>query len=179
MIERYKVYKVPSLKLKQKALPVNKIDDDIQLILDRMLKTMRADDGMGLAATQVGIMKRIMIIDPSDRHEEPAPLFFINPKIVWQSEEEVELAEACISVPGVHGELIRSAEVELEYTDRYNNPQSIREGGYFGRCILHEMDHLNGMTFLDHLSPIKRRMLLNRSVRHQKAELKRQQEDKE
>lgn len=167
-MEKLKIYMVPHPKLRQKAAPVDVIDDDVCRLLDNMLHTMYADNGMGLAAPQVGIAKRVIVMDAAEEGEQPDPLFIINPKIIWRSDDEVILSEACISIPGVYGDVRRPREVEVEYLDRHNRTQCIRADGYKGRCFQHEIDHLDGLTFLDHLPPLKRKLLLNKSIRYQK-----------
>lgn len=167
-MEKLKIYMVPHPKLRQKAAPVDTIDDDVCRLLDNMLHTMYEDNGMGLAAPQVGVAKRVIVMDTAEEGEQPDPLFIINPKIIWRSDDEVILSEACISIPGVYGDVKRPREVEVEYLDRHNRPQRIRADGYKGRCFQHEIDHLDGLTFLDHLPPLKRKLLLNKSIRYQK-----------
>lgn len=167
-MEKLKVYMIPHPKLRQKATPVDVIDDALCRLLDSMLHTMYADNGVGLAGPQVGVAKRIIVMDMAEDHEQPDPHFIINPKIIWQSDETIVLPEACISIPGVYADVKRPKEVEVEYLDRHNRLQRVKADGYKGRCFQHEIDHLDGRTFLDHLPSLKRKLLLNKSIRHQK-----------
>ena len=147
---------VPHPVLKQVSTPVEGVDDALRALMDDMLETMYDAPGIGLAAVQIGEPKRVIVMDLSGKDEEPAPRYFVNPEIVWKSEETLPYEEGCLSVPEIYDEVERPAQVKLRYLD-YNG-QAVEEDaeGLFAVCIQHEMDHLNGVLFIDHLSRLKR-----------------------
>ena len=149
------IVKYPALILRSKTQAVEKVDDEIRKIIDDMIETMYADRGMGLAANQVSINKRIFIMDDSDEQNEP--LCYINPEIIEQS-GEIELNEGCLSFPGLYVKITRSNYVKVKALDRNGNEFIKEAEGYGAHCILHELDHLNGITFIDMLSPLKRKI---------------------
>ncbi len=143
--------------LKQVSAPVATVDDDLRALMDDMLKTMYDAPGIGLAAVQVGVPKRVIVMDLArGDDEEPAPRYFVNPEILWASEETQPYEEGCLSVPDIYDEVERPAKVKLRYLD-YNG-KTVEEDaeGLFAVCIQHEMDHLEGVLFIDHLSRLKR-----------------------
>ena len=147
---------VPDPILKQVSKPVETVDDDLRALMDDMLETMYAAPGIGLAAIQVGVPKRVIVMDLAREGEPPAPRYFINPEILWASEETAPYEEGCLSVPEIFDEVERPSQVKLRYLD-YNG-KTVEEDaeGLFAVCIQHEMDHLNGVLFIDHLSRLKR-----------------------
>ncbi len=159
-----KVLKVPDPRLKLKAHPVEKVDADIQRIMEDMLETMYDAKGCGLAATQVGIQKRIVVIDFDDERT-PEPLVMANPEIIWYSDKREAFTEGCLSVPEQWPSIVRASSVKFQYLDRHNQRQEQTVDGIFGACIQHEIDHLNGVLFIDHLSSLKRNMLLRRALK--------------
>ncbi|AIL12528.1 peptide deformylase [Candidatus Paracaedimonas acanthamoebae] len=159
-----KVLKVPDPRLKLKAHPVEKVDADIQRLMDDMLETMYHDKGCGLAATQVGIQKRIVVIDFADERT-PKPLLMANPEIVWYSDRREAFTEGCLSVPNQWTSIVRASSVKFQYLDRHNKRQELTVDGILGACIQHEIDHLNGVLFIDHLSSLKRNLLLRRAIK--------------
>ncbi|MBN9413289.1 MAG: peptide deformylase [Candidatus Paracaedimonas acanthamoebae] len=159
-----KVLKVPDPRLKLKAHPVEKVDGEIQRLMDDMLETMYHDKGCGLAATQVGIQKRIVVIDFEDERT-PEPLLMANPEIVWYSDKREAFTEGCLSVPDQWTSIVRASSVKFHYLDRSNKRQELTVDGIFGACIQHEIDHLNGVLFVDHLSSLKRNLLLRRAIK--------------
>ena len=144
--------------LKQKSAPVERVDDALRALMDDMLETMYAAPGIGLAAIQVGVPKRVIVMDISGREEgkAPEPRYFVNPEIVWASEELASYEEGCLSIPEVYDEVERPARVKLRYLN-YDGEQIEEDAeGLYAVCIQHEMDHLEGVLFIDYLSKLKR-----------------------
>ena len=147
---------VPNPVLKQVSTPVERVDDDLRQLMDDMLETMYAAPGIGLAAIPVGVPRQVIVMDLARQDEPPEPRFFVNPEILWASDETAPYEEGCLSVPEVYDEVDRPARVKLRYLD-YNGQEVVEEAeGLFAVCIQHEMDHLKGVLFIDHLSRLKR-----------------------
>ena len=142
--------------LKQKSTPVAAVDDDLRRLMDDMLETMYAAPGIGLAAVQIGEPKRVIVMDLAREGEEKRPRFYVNPEIVWASEETAPYEEGCLSVPEVYDEVERPARVRLKYLGYDGQPVEEEAEGLHAVCIQHEMDHLEGVLFIDHLSRLKR-----------------------
>ena len=142
--------------LKAKSQPVEVVDDSLRALMDDMLETMYAAPGIGLAAVQVGEPKRVIVMDLAREGEEPRPRYYVNPEIVWASEETAPYEEGCLSVPEVYDEVERPAKVKLRYLDYDGNPVEEDAEGLYAVCVQHEMDHLEGVLFIDHLSRLKR-----------------------
>ena len=142
--------------LKAKSLPVEGVDDALRALMDDMLETMYAAPGIGLAAVQIGEPKRVIVMDLAREGEEPRPRYYVNPEIVWASEETAPYEEGCLSVPEVYDEVERPARVRLRYLDYQGDAVEEEADGLFAVCIQHEMDHLEGLLFIDHLSRLKR-----------------------
>jgi len=147
---------VPNPVLKQVSAPVAGVDDELRALMDDMLETMYAAPGIGLAAIQVGVPKRVIVMDLSRDDEEKAPRFFVNPEIVWASEETQPYEEGCLSVPEIYDEVERPAKVRLRYLNYQGETVEEDAEALYAVCIQHEMDHLNGVLFIDHLSRLKR-----------------------
>ncbi len=159
---------VPHPVLKQVSKPVDKVDDDLRRLMDDMLETMYDAPGIGLAAVQIGEPIRVIVMDLQEKPEglspEEAkdaegikkPRYFVNPEIVWKSEELAPYEEGCLSVPEIYDEVMRPAKVRLKYLDYNGNAVEEEADGLFATCIQHEMDHLEGVLFIDHLSKLKR-----------------------
>jgi peptide deformylase len=142
--------------LKQVSAPVGAVDDDLRALMDDMLATMYDAPGIGLAAIQVGVPKRVIVMDLARAEDPKAPRYFVNPEILWASDEMFVYEEGCLSVPEIYDEVERPARVRLRYLD-YSGQQVEEEAeGLFAVCIQHEIDHLNGVLFIDHLSRLKR-----------------------
>ncbi|MBV8681416.1 MAG: peptide deformylase [Caulobacteraceae bacterium] len=142
--------------LKKVSAPVETVDDDLRVLMDDMLETMYDAPGIGLAAIQIGVPKRVIVMDLARAEEPKAPRFFVNPEILWASDEMFVYEEGCLSVPEIYDEVERPAHVRIRYLD-YNGQQVEEEAeGLFAVCIQHELDHLNGVLFIDHLSRLKR-----------------------
>ena len=160
---------VPDPILKQVSKPVETVDDDLRALMDDMLETMYAAPGIGLAAIQVGVAKRVIVMDLAREGEPPAPRHFVNPEIIWASEETAPYEEGCLSVPEIFDEVERPSQVKLRYLD-YNG-KTVEEDaeGLFAVCIQHEMDHLEGVLFIDYLSRLKREQAVKKVKKQAKA----------
>lgn len=143
----------PDPKLRQKAAPVAVVDDSIRTLVDDMFETMYAAPGIGLAAVQVNVLKRVIVIDISE--DKDRPQCFINPEIIDSSGDE-KMEEGCLSVPGIYEPVTRAKEITVRYLDRDGNAQELSVDGLLAVCIQHEMDHLEGKLFVDYLSEMKR-----------------------
>jgi peptide deformylase len=166
---RLQILIAPHPSLKAKANPVTAFDDSIRRLVDDMLETMYAAPGIGLAATQVGVMKRIIVLDVAREEEPPRPLALINPELLWQSEEVNTYNEGCLSLPEQYAEVTRPERIKFRYFDREGKRHDVETGGLLATCVQHEIDHLNGVLFVDYLSPLKRNMILRKLVKQQKA----------
>ena len=147
---------VPDSRLKQVSTPVETVDDALRALMDDMLETMYDAPGIGLAAIQVGVPKRVIVMDLARADEDKAPRYFVNPEIVWRSEETLPYEEGCLSVPDIYDEVERPARVKLRYLNYHGEQIEEDAEGVFAVCIQHEMDHLEGVLFIDHLSRLKR-----------------------
>jgi peptide deformylase len=160
---------VPNPVLKQVSEPVAAVDDALRALMDDMLETMYAAPGVGLAAIQVGEPKRVIVMDLSHDDEERAPRAFVNPEIVWASEETLPYEEGCLSVPDYFDEVERPAKVRVRYLNYQGEAVEEEAEGLFAVCIQHEMDHLNGVLFIDHLSRLKREQAVKKVKKQVKA----------
>jgi peptide deformylase len=155
------ILEVPDRRLTTRSAPVERIDADLLRLLDDMLETMYAAPGIGLAAPQVGVLKRAFVADLGG-DGEPAPIYLINPEIRWRSETSNVAEEGCLSLPKQFGEVSRFDKVRVRYLDREGVAQDIEAEGLLARCLQHEIDHLDGILFVDHLSALKRTMILRK-----------------
>jgi peptide deformylase len=170
-MDNYKIIKLPDPVLKQTAQPVERVDDVIRAQFDRMLETMYNAPGIGLAANQVNLLNRVIVMDFAQRDEEdPArsPIFMANPEIIWESEEPSVWEEGCLYIPRQFAEVERPLKVRVKYLDYNNQMQEGLFEGLGSHCVQHEIDHLNGTMFIDHLSTLKRNMLLRKYNKDQK-----------
>lgn len=151
------VLRFPDERLKTKASPVTEVNDEIKQIIDDMFETMYAENGVGLAATQVNIHKRIVVIDVSENKEQAFAL--VNPKIIHKSDDVVINEEGCLSVPACYAKVERATEVTIEALDRDGKPFTLTGKELLAICIQHELDHLEGKLFVDYLSPLKRQRI--------------------
>jgi peptide deformylase len=145
---------IPDAVLRAKAPLVETVDEEVRKLLDDLLETMYAAPGIGLAATQVGILKRITVIDVSREGEDKAPLFLINPEIVWASEELSVYEEGCLSIPDYYEDVERPARIRFRHLDRDGALQEVEAGGILATCVQHEIDHLEGIVFIYHFSKL-------------------------
>jgi peptide deformylase len=142
--------------LKQTSAPVERVDDELRALMDDMLETMYDAPGIGLAAIQVGEPVRVIVMDISRGEDEKEPRFFVNPEILWSSDETLPYEEGCLSVPEIYDEVERPARVRIRYMTYAGETIEEEAEGLYAVCIQHEIDHLNGVLFLDHLSRLKR-----------------------
>jgi peptide deformylase len=162
------IKKYPAPVLKKKAAPVTKFDDAMQRLIDDMVETMYAAPGVGLAAPQVGISKRLAVIDISSRDEKYPLIVLINPCII-QAEGEIEFEEGCLSIPEYTAKVKRAEQLVISCLDREGTPVEIEAGGLLAIAVQHEIDHLDGLLFIDRISPIKREFFKKRYKKAAKA----------
>ena len=158
----------PDPRLRQISKPVEAVDDELRALMDDMLETMYAAPGIGLAAIQIGVPKRVIVMDLSGPEEDRAPRFFVNPEIVDPSETLAAYEEGCLSVPEFYEEVERPATCRVKYLDYDGEPQVLEAEGLLATCIQHEMDHLEGVLFIDHLSRLKRDRILRKLKKEQR-----------
>lgn len=156
------IINVPDPLLKTVSDPIGQVDAAVRQLMDDMLETMYAAPGIGLAAIQVGVQKRVIVLDIEGDDDERKPLFFVNPEVTWESPEFNIYNEGCLSVPEHYAEVERPAEVKIKYLDYDGKAQEQRMDGLMATCIQHEIDHLNGVVFLDYLSRLKRNMIIKK-----------------
>ena len=147
---------IPNPVLKTVAEPVDAVDDNLRKLMDDMVDTMYDAPGIGLAAVQVGVLKRVTVIDISRDKEEPELLHFVNPELTWQSEELSTYDEGCLSIPEIYEEVERPAKCRVKFLDYDGVEQEIECDDLLATCIQHEIDHLDGILFIDHISRLKR-----------------------
>jgi len=152
----------PDPRLKITAKPVKEVDKSVRKLMDDLLETMHASRGIGLAAPQVGDKRRVIVVDVAGEDEEPNPIRMANPELLWASEEEGIHEEGCLSLPEQYAEVTRPAHIRVRYLDRDNEIREIEATGVLATCVQHEMDHLEGVLFVDHISALKRRMILRK-----------------
>lgn len=158
----------PDTILRKKSEPLEKVDDEVRKLMNEMLETMYAAPGIGLAGVQVGVLKRLIVIDITKDKEKKSPLFFINPVIVSKSKKTSVYEEGCLSLPGHYAEIERPAECQVEYIDYDGRKGKIKASGLLATCIQHEIDHLNGILFIDYLSKLKKDMIIKKLVKNKK-----------
>ena len=158
----------PDPILRKKCEPLEKVDADLKKLMDDMLETMYAAPGIGLAAVQVGILKRLIVIDISKAEEKKNPIFLINPQIIHKSEKTSVYEEGCLSLPGQFAEIERPAKCTIKYIDYNGKEKDLKADGLLATCIQHEVDHLNGILFIDYLSKLKKDMIIKKLVKHKK-----------
>ncbi len=152
----------PDPRLKLVSKKIERVDGDLRKFLADMLDTMYAANGVGLAAIQVGVPKRVAVIDIDPKGKNSKPMHFINPSIVWRSHEKVDHHEGCLSVPEIWDDVGRNERVKVEYLDEHGKKQTLEADGLLAIALQHEIDHLNGKLFIDHLSKLKRNIALRK-----------------
>ena len=157
-----KILTIPDSILRQKSLPVDKVNKEIKALMDDMLDTMYAANGIGLAAIQIGIPKRIIVMDISKGEEKKNPLYFVNPVIKNKNTELSTYEEGCLSVPNYFAEIDRPKKCDVEYLDYNGKKKVLNAEGLLATCIQHEMDHLEGILFIDYLSKLKKTMIIKK-----------------
>ena len=160
----------PDTILRKKSEPLHQVNNDTRKLLDDMLKTMYAAPGIGLAAVQIGILKRVIVIDISKKEEKKNPILLINPEITFQSKETSIYEEGCLSLPGYFAEIERPAKCKVNYIDYHGKKTELEAQGLLSTCVQHEIDHLNGILFIDYLSKLKKDMIIKK-LKKQKKEL--------
>ncbi len=163
-IQTYEIITVPDPVLKAEAQPVAKVDDAIRKQMDRMLETMYEAPGIGLAANQVNLLNRVLVMDLSSRKEgeEPNPICMANPEIIHETGGFSIMEEGCLSIPRQYAEVERPAIVRVKYLDYHGKEAELEAEGLLSHCVQHEIDHLNGVLFIDYLSSLKRNMILKK-----------------
>jgi len=171
----YDIIVVPDPVLKETAQPVARVDDAVRAQMDNMLETMYEAPGIGLAANQVGLLNRVLVMDIARRKEgeeqEPDPVRMANPEIIWASEEFSVMEEGCLSIPKQYAEVERPAKVRVKYLDYDGREAELEADGLLSHCVQHEIDHLNGVLFIDYLSSLKRNMMLRKVEKLKKQEV--------
>jgi peptide deformylase len=167
---------VPDRLLKTVAEPIKEVNGDIQQLAKDMLETMYVNNGIGLAANQVGILQRIFVMDVALREGKNDPIVMVNPKVIKASDEEATKEEGCLSIPGHFGDVTRPAEVTMQFVDVDGNEQTLDCQDWAAACAQHELDHLNGVLFTDHLSRLRRNMI-TKKMKKDKPFLDKQQEE--
>ena len=167
-----KILTEPNPFLRQKSKPVDKVDDSVRELMDDMLETMYKAPGIGLAAIQIGMPKRIIVLDISKDPEKKEPMYFVNPEIISTSKKDATYEEGCLSVPGQFAEIDRPDSCIIKYLDYNGNSKELKTDGLLATCIQHEIDHLEGILFIDYLSKLKRSMI-TKKLSKQKKELER------
>lgn len=151
----------PNPILKTRAAPIAQVDDEVRRLAADMLETMYRAPGIGLAAPQVGVSRRLVVIDVAEG-EERRPMTLVNPEIFWRSTELATAEEGCLSLPDQYADVTRPAAVKVRFLDQRGEPQEIAADGLLARCLQHEIDHLDGILFVDRLSPLRRNMILRK-----------------
>jgi peptide deformylase len=152
----------PDPRLKLVAKPVDRVDAKLRRLMDDMLDTMYGSIGIGLAAPQVGVSQRVIVIDVAREGEKANPMRIANPEIIWRSDETTVAQEGCLSVPEHYADVSRAAKIRLRYLDHENEIREIDADGLLATCLQHEIDHLDGVLFVDHISALKRGMILRK-----------------
>lgn len=160
----------PDPRLKKVAAAVDAVDQSVRQLMDDMLETMYDAPGIGLAAPQIGVLKRVLVMDVSGDDQPPAPLCMANPEVIAVSDHDAAYEEGCLSVPEHYASVVRPAEVRIRYLDRDGAVREQDMDGLMATCVQHEIDHLDGILFVDHLSALKRNMILRKLLKEKKAE---------
>jgi peptide deformylase len=169
----------PDPVLKQKCLPVEQFDESLQKLIDDMFETMYAGEGAGLAASQVGVLKRIIVMDLADEGQPKDKRVFINPEILSRSSETLNEIEGCLSFPAAYTHVKRAKKIKIKYQDVQGKVHEEEAVDWLSICIQHEMDHLEGIVFIEHISSLKRNMVLRRLDKAKRYIAKRQMEEQD
>jgi peptide deformylase len=159
----------PDPRLKIKCKPVAKVDSKVARLMDNMLETMYAAPGIGLAAPQVGVAQRVIVLDVAKEGEKAAPYAMANPELLWVSDEDATYNEGCLSLPEHYADVVRPKAIRVRYLDRENEIRELDAEGLLATCIQHEMDHLDGILFVDHLTALKRNIILRKLLKAKKS----------
>ena len=163
-----KILTEPNKILREKSKSVEKVDKEIQQLMDDMLDTMYTAPGIGLAAIQVGVPKKVIVLDIDQKEGQKKPMFFINPEIINKSDNTSVYEEGCLSVPGQFAEINRPEKCHIKYLDYFGEPKELKAEGMLATCIQHEMDHLEGILFIDYLSKLKKSMIIKKLSKQKK-----------
>ena len=163
-----KILTIPNPVLRQISEPVKIVNSEVKNLMDDMLETMYAAPGIGLAAVQIGILKRVIVIDLSKDVEKKEPLFIVNPEITFKSKELISYEEGCLSIPNQFAEIKRPISCRINFLDYKGKKKEINAEGLLATCIQHEIDHLNGVLFIDHLSKLKKDLILKKTKKQKK-----------
>lgn len=155
----------PDPRLKLECAPVAKVDASVRRLMDDMLETMYAAPGVGLAAPQVGVTRRVIVVDAAAKGEPPQPYRMANPEIAWASDEDNTYNEGCLSLPEHYADVVRPKAVRVRYLDHENLWRALEVDGLLATCVQHEMDHLDGILFVDRISALKRNMILRKLLK--------------
>jgi len=168
------VITAPDPRLKRKAAAVARVDESVRRLMDDMVDTMHAAPGVGLAAPQVGVLKRVIVVDAAPQEEggESRTYRLANPEVVWASEHLAVYEEGCLSLPDHYADVSRPAEVRVAYLDENDEARELRATGLLATCVQHEIDHLDGILFVDHISQLKRNMILRKLAKAKRANVK-------
>ncbi len=158
----------PDPFLRQKSIPVKQVNDEVRSLMNDMLETMYAAPGIGLAAIQIGVPKRVIVIDLSKDGEKKTPLYFVNPEIITKSKNDASYEEGCLSVPNQFAEVSRPDACKVKYLDYEGREKLLDAKGLLATCIQHEMDHLEGILFIDYLSKLKKNMIIKKLSKQKK-----------
>ncbi|MCF8469817.1 MAG: peptide deformylase [Parvibaculum sp.] len=164
----YDIITAPDPRLKEVSKPVERVDDALRALMDDMLETMYAAPGIGLAAIQIGIPKQIIVMDLAREGDEPQPRYFVNPEILWTSDDLAVYEEGCLSVPDFYEDVERPARCRVRYLDYQGEIREEDCDDMLATCLQHEIDHLKGILFIDHLSRVKRSMMLKKLAKQKK-----------
>jgi peptide deformylase len=167
----------PDPRLKIKAKPVAEVDAKVRRLMDDMVETMYHAIGIGLAAPQVGVAERVLVIDVAREGEKPQPLRIANPEILWRSEEMMTANEGCLSLPEHYADVERPAAIRLRYLDHENEIREIEAKGLLATCLQHEIEHTNGVLFIDHISKLKRDRVIKKFTKAAKNEASKKKEE--
>ena len=159
---------VPDPILRKKSLQVDRVDKEIKKLMDDMLETMYKAPGIGLAAVQIGVLKRVVVMDVSRETDKKEPMYFVNPEIVWKSNEKATYEEGCLSIPNQFANIERSEKCTVKYLDYFGAEKEIKAEGLLATCIQHEIDHLNGILFIDYLSKLKKDIIVKKLLKNKK-----------
>ncbi len=159
----------PDPRLKVKCKPVARVDAKVARLMDDMLETMYVAPGIGLAAPQVGVAQRVIVLDIAKGEEPPAPIKMANPELVWVSDEDAIFNEGCLSLPEHYADVVRPRAIRVRYLDYENEIREIAAEDLLATCIQHEMDHLDGILFVDHLTALKRNIILRKLLKAKKS----------
>ena len=170
MTHIYPILIIPDAVLRTEAAAIERVDEELRKLADDMLATMYDAPGVGLAAPQIGILRRLIVMDAARDDDPPDPLVMVNPEILTLSDEMRTHEEGCLSIPEVTAEVERPAEIRVAYLDREGKPQEAELEGILATIVQHEIDHLNGVLFIDYLSRLKRDMIVKRFTKQKRAE---------